>query len=283
VDLLPGQHAAGAPPRHAKTDDSGTVRFAGLATKAAAAGRLVVLVEHDGLRIGSQPFDLDAKRGSAGELRVPDKTSDLSVLRVSASSRMMIELREDALAFMQNLVVENTSDKVFDPGPRGVLFPLPDGCAGAETLAGGAEVEMKEGAGAIWRGPLPPTDTPLAAAQVRIGCVLTTHQTPEVEIVQPMPLGLQGGVAMIQAISAVGLSAPGLRALPVERDDNGNELRSYELGSVAPGQPLHLTVYGLPTPGGVGKWIALGLVALLVVAGVVAARKRRRTAAGGSG
>lgn len=283
VDLLLAQHAAGSPPKHASTDDSGTVRFSGLATKAPAAGHLVALVEHDGLRIGSQPFDLEAKRGSAGELRVPEKTSELSVLRVSANSRMMVELREDSLAFMQNLVVENHSDKVFDPGPRGVLFPLPDGCTGAETLAGGAEVEMKEGAGAIWRGPLPPTDTPLSAAQVRVGCVLATHEMPELEIVQPMPLGLQGGLAMIQAIHAVGLSAPGLRARPVERDDNGNELRSYELGSLEPGQPLHLTVYGLPTRGRSGRRIALGLVLLLVVAGIAAVRKPRRPAASGNG
>jgi hypothetical protein len=38
-----------------------------------------------------------------------------------------------------------------------------------------------------------------------------------------------------------------LRARPPERDDNGNELRMFELDSVAPGQALHLTVLGLPT------------------------------------
>jgi hypothetical protein len=276
VDLLLVPHAEGAPSQQATTDDSGLARFTGVTSK---PGRFLAVLAHDGLRIASPPFALEDRPGVAIELRVPGKTAALSVLRVSESSRMMVELREDSLAFLQNLVVENTSDKIFAPGPAGVLFPLPDGCTGAEKLEGGAEVEMKEGAGAIWRGPLAPTATPLDAAQIRVGCVLASRGTPEVEIVQPMPLGLHGGVAMIQATHTVGLSAPGLRARPAERDDSGNELRSYELGSLPAGQALHLTVYGLPTRGRSGKWLALGLVSVLVVVGIAAARRPRRTGA----
>jgi len=283
VDLVLAQRASSSALKHASTDASGTARFTEMQTEVPLPGHLVALVERDGLRVGSQPFTLDATRGSAGELRIPAKTSDLSVLRVSSSSRMMVEVREDSLAFLQNLVVENTSDKIFDPGARGLLLPLPDGCTGAEKLAGGAEVEIKEGTGAVWRAPLPPSEGQLSAIQVRVGCVIATQATPEVEIVEPMPLGLQGGVVLIQASHTVGLSAPGLRARPAERDDNGNELRSYELASLAPGQPLHLTVYGLPTRGHLGQWIA-GLVAgLIVVAGLVLARRSQRTPAGGNG
>jgi hypothetical protein len=206
---------------------------------------------------------------------MPGRTSELSALRVSASTRMMVELREDSIAFLQNLVVENTSDKVFDPGPRGLLVPLPDGCTSAEKMSGGAEVELKEGSGAILHGLLPPKKDPATAAQIRVGCVISTHATPEVEIVQPMPLGMEGGLVMIPATLAVGVSAPGIRPRPVERDDNGNELRMYDLDRLPAGQPLRLVVYGLPTRGQAGKWIAGILAALLVVGGVVAARRRR--------
>ncbi|MBN2574984.1 MAG: hypothetical protein JXP73_10515 [Deltaproteobacteria bacterium] len=280
VDLVRAQPPVGGlNAKHADTDAAGLARFAELER----GGRWLALVERDGLRVGSSPFVLDERRGSAGELRMPGRTSDLAVLRVSANSRMMVEPREDSLAFLQNLVVENTSDKVFDPGPRGLLVPLPDGCGGAERLPGGTEVEMKEGAGAILRGLLPPTDDPMAATQVRLGCVIGTHETAEVEIVQPMPLGLQGGLAMIPAIHGVGLSAPGLRARPAERDDNGNELRAYELDSVPPGQALRLCVVGLPTRGQTGKRIAGLLAGLLLVAGVVAARKPKATTTSGNG
>jgi hypothetical protein len=275
VDLARARQAAGGVEvKHADTDESGTARFAGL--ESGEGVPWAAAVERDGMRMGTQPFALEAKRGSAGELRIPGKTSDLSVLRVSANTRMMVELREDSLAFLQNLVVENTSDKVFDPGPRGLLIPLPDGCTGAEKMSGGAEVELKEGTGALLHSLLPPTDNPAAAAQIRVGCVLGMHETPEVEIVQPMPLGMQGGLVMIPATLSVGVSAPGLRARPAERDDNGNDLRMYDLDSLPPGQPLRLTVYGLPTRGHLGRWIAGILVTLLIAAGVVAARRPRR-------
>jgi hypothetical protein len=283
VNLALAQRAATYPGQQANTDDSGTARFTKMQTDVPLPGHLVALVEHDGLRVGSHPFDLDAKRGAAGELRIPGKTSNLSVLRVSASTRMMVEPREDSIAFLQNLVIENASDKVFDPGPAGLLIPLPDGCTGAETMSGGAEVEIKEGAGVILRGLLRPTDNPAAVAQVRVGCVLKTHETPEVEIVQPMPLGMQGGLVMIPATLSIGLSAPGLRGRPIERDDSGNELRMYDLASVARGTALRLTVVGLPTRGQAGKWIAAVLACLIVVAGIVTARKPRRTIPAGEG
>jgi hypothetical protein len=107
---------------------------------------------------------------------------------------MMVELREDAIGVLQNLLVENTSDKVFDPGPRGLFIPLPEGFAGAEKLPGGVDLEIKEGVGAFLHALLPPAQSPGATAQVRLGYVLTTHETPDYEIVQPMPLGLQGGL-----------------------------------------------------------------------------------------
>ena len=258
--------------KYADTDGSGTARFTALEV----GGHWAAAVERDGLRVGTQPFTLVAGHGSAGQIRIPLKTSDLSVLRVSANSRMMVELREESLAFLQNIVIENTSDKVFDPGPKGLLIPLPDGFTAAEKMGGGVEVEIKEGAGVVLHSLLPPTDTPAAAAQVRVGCVLATHETPEVEIVQPMPLGMQGGLVMIPATLSVGLSAPGLRARPAERDDNGNELRMYDVDGVAPGKPLRLVVYGLPTRGQTGKWVVGILAGLLVAVGFVAARKPRR-------
>lgn len=260
--------------KHADTDDTGVARFGGLGR--GPGGPWAAVVERDGLRVGTELFTLDAQHGSSGELRIPQKTSDLSVLRLAASSRLMIEPREESLALLQSLVLENGSDKAFAPGPRGLLVPLPDGCTDAEKLAGGVDVEIKEGAGAILRGIVPPTKTATAALQVQVACVLPRHDDSQVEIVQPMPLGLQGGLVMMPAMLSIGLAAPGLRALPPERDENGNDLRLYELASVPPGQPLRLTVTGLPRRPRAGKWVAGVLATLLVAAGVVALRRPRR-------
>jgi 5-hydroxyisourate hydrolase-like protein (transthyretin family) len=261
---------------HAVSDEAGIAHFAGLN---AGEGAYAAVVERDGMRVGTPAFMLEDKHGAAGEIRLPGRTSELSALHISASSRMMVELREDAIGVLQNLHVENTSDKVFDPGPRGLFIPLPEGFAGAEKLPGGVDLEIKEGVGAFLHALLPPAQSPGAAAQVRLGYVLTTHETPDYEIIQPMPLGLQGGLVMIPGDFAIGLSSPGLRARPPERDDNGNELRMFEMDSVAPGQALHLTVLGLPTRQATGKWIAAVLAGLLVAGGVVASRRPRQARA----
>jgi hypothetical protein len=257
----------------ALSDAAGIVHFTDLDTGESA--KYAAVVEHDGLRVSSLPFSLEASRGAEGELRMPGRTSDSNVLRISAGSRMMVELREDGVAVLQNLVVENTSDKVFDPGPRGLFIPLPDGFTGADKLPGGAEVEIKEGEGVYLRTALPPTQNLGAATQVRIGYIMATHESPSVEIIQPMPIALQGGTVMVPVTPAVGLAAPGLRARPPERDDNGNELQMYELDAVPSGHALRLTVNGLPTRDQVGKWIAAACVLLLVGIGIFAAKRPR--------
>ena len=260
----------------AVTDPSGQAHFDKL--KTSGGTQYAAVIERDGLRVGTDAFALDDKRGAAGELRIPGRTSDLAVLRISSSSRMMVELREDAVGVLQNLIVENISDRVFDPGPGGLLIPLPDGFAGAETLPGGSEVEIKEGVGIFLHSILPPTQPPNAAAQIRIGYVLITHEDRDLDIVQPMPIGMQGGLVLVPADYTVALSAPGLRPRPAERDESGNELRLWDLDAVQPGHALRLTVHGLPTHDVTGKWIAGILVGLLILAGIFAAARPRMAA-----
>jgi hypothetical protein len=257
----------------AVTDPSGQAHFDKL--KTGSGTQYAAVIEREGMRIGTDAFALDDQRGAAGELRVPGRTSDLSVLRISSSSRMMVELREDAVGVLQNLIVENVSDKIFDPGPAGLLIPLPDGFAGAEKLPGGSEVEIKEGVGVFFRSILPPTQPTAAAAQIRIGYVLTTREQHDLDIVQPMPVGMQGGLVLVPADYSIALSAPGLRARANERDDSGNELRLFDLDAVQPGHALRLTVHGLPTHDETGKWIAGILVGLLILAGIVATARPR--------
>jgi hypothetical protein len=282
VDLGRTQHGGGGVDFvHAVSDASGVAHFTDL--KSGDGSAYAAVIERDGIRVGTPAFTLDAKRGTVGEIRMPGRTHDLSALRISSSSRMMVELREDAIGVLQNLLVENTSDKIFDPGPRGLYIPLPDGFSGAEKLAGGVELEIKEGSGAYLHAMLPPAQSPGTIASVRVGYLLATHETPTFEIVQPMPLGLEGALVLIPSEYAISVSAPGLRARPPERDDNGNELHMFELAAVPPGQALHLTVLGLPTRHQAGKWIAAVLASLIVAAGFVTARRPRKALGGKAG
>jgi hypothetical protein len=259
---------------HAVTDDHGVAHFA--AQKADNTTIYAAVIAHDGMRVGTPAFVLEAKRGAAGEIKMPGRTDSLSVLRIASSSRMMVELREEALGLLQNLVIENTSDKIFDPGPRGLFVPLPEGFTGAEKLPGGSDIEIKEGVGVFLHAPILPGTSAAASVQVRLGYVLATHETREFEIIVPMPIGLQGGLVLVPADHPIGLSAPGLRTRASERDDNGNELLIFELDAVPAGQALHLTVLGLPTHSRNGRWIAAALAGLLVAGGIVASRRPRK-------
>lgn len=260
---------------HAVTDDNGVAHFAAL--KADNTTVYAAVIAHEGMRVGTPTFALEIKRGATGEIKLPGRTDSLSVLKIASSSRMFVELREEALGLMQNLVVENVSDKIFDPGPRGLFIPLPEGFAGAEKLPGGSDIEIKEGVGVFWHAPILPAGAIGGASiQVRLGYVLTTHETPDFEIVQPMPIGLQGGLVLVPAEQPVRLSASGLRTLAPERDENGNELRIYELDAVPAGQALHLTVLGLPTHSRTGRWVAAMLAGMIVAGGIVAARRPRK-------
>jgi hypothetical protein len=259
----------------ALTDGNGVAHFVGL--KADNTTIYAAVIAHDGMRVGTPTFVLETKRGATGEIKLPGRTDSLSALRISSSSRMLVELREEALGLLQNLVIENVSDKIFDPGPRGLFLPLPEGFTGAEKLPGGSEIEIKEGVGVFLHTPILPAGSIGATSiQVRLGYVLATHETPDFEIVQPMPVGLQGGSVLVPADHPVGLSAPGLRARPSERDENGNELHIFELDAVPAGQALHLTVTGLPTHSQTGRWVAAMLAGLIVAGGIVAARRPRK-------
>ena len=258
---------------HAVTDGNGVAHFAGL--KADNTTIYAAVIAYDGMRVGTPTFVLEAKRGATGEIKLPGRTDSLAVLRIASSSRMLVELREEALGLLQNLVIENTSDKIFDPGPRGLFIPLPEGFTGAEKLPGGNDIEIKEGIGVFLHAPILPAESMGASVQVRLGYVLATHETPEFEIVLPMPIGLQGGLVLVPADHPLGLLAPGLRARASEHDENGNELHIFELDAVPAGQALRLTVMGLPTHSQTGRWIAAVLAGLLVAGGIVAARRPR--------
>ena len=235
----------------------------------------VALIERDGIRVGTNAFSVGEQTGLEGELRMPGRTSDTRVLRVSAHTRMMIEPREDSLSILQNLIIENTSDKLFEPDAKGVFLPLPAGFTGAEKLPGGVNLDLLDGQGAIMRIPVAPTTSAALSAQARMGFTLNSKDKGAIEIVQPMPFGLAGGMLMVPAQFPLTISAPGLREKPAEKDDAGLTLRIFELDAIAPGSALRLTISGLPKRPLVGKLITGGICLLLVGAGILGARRAK--------
>jgi hypothetical protein len=255
------------------SDKNGFVRFEALQT--GDPYRYTAVIDRDGLRLHSATFSLSPDNGAAGELRVPGRTSDSSVLQISSSSKLLIDLREDALAVMENLVLENTSDKIFQAGPAGLAVPLPAGANNLGALEGGAHLELSEGATVFLREAVPPSDAHGIPVQARFGFFLPTTGEGSITIRQPMPLGIETPVLMVPESHHLKLEAPGLQVMAPQTDDRGAGMQIFQLASVPRNGVLTITVSGVPTRASLGKTIATVLVAALVFAALLGLRRSK--------
>ena len=254
-----------------KSDKDGFVRFQGLET--GDSHEYLASIDRDGVRLGSDRIRLSGDRGAAGELRVPGQTSDPSVLQVSSSSKLLIDLREDALAVLENLVLENTSDRVFRAGQGGIPIPLPTGANTVEAIEGGARLELQEGSSMLVRDAIPPASFAGIPVQARFGFFFPTAEQSRITLRQPMPLGMESPVVMLPEIRHLTLSAPGLQAMPAQADDRGGRVQIFQLASVPRNGVLSITISGLPTHASLGKTIATALVVALVFATLLGLRR----------
>ena len=254
-----------------ESDATGVARFRDLATGEAVG--YAAVVEHQGMRLGTQAFHLPADQGMRGEIRAIERTTDPSVLRFDNRSKIIITLGEDALELMEQLVFKNVSAKIFDPGPDGLLVPLPEGAESAKEIDGGIALEVRPGQGVLVRTPIPPNNAALFALQMRVGFLLLARGSSRQELRQAMPFGLESPYFIVPAGLNLTLKAQGLRALPDANDGQGTAVKTYEIPDIAPGGTLALTITGLPALDRTGRNVTAVLCLLLVVAAVLGARR----------
>ncbi len=241
------------------------------------AASYIAVVDREGLRLGSPLFPMPKDSGMAGELRIPGVTTDASVLRVSGESKILIDLREDKLEVMENLVIENTSDRIFKAKRGEIAIPLPAEVSGVEVIAGGSPLDTGPNGGLFLPpiiAPSQPTQTPV---QARFGFYVQAAGEKHVTIRQPMPLGMEEAWLMIPASSGLRLNAPGLKALPAQDDDRGGKMLVFQLASVPRNGLLTLSVSGLPSRSPLGRIVA-GVLSALLLLGAVLGVRRPKTA-----
>ncbi len=258
----------------AASDDKGIARFSGLSTGEGAAYAAVVL--HEGMKLATQPFRMDPAAGMAGELRALDRTADASGLRIDNRSKVIFDLREDAVAVMQSLVFKNVSDKIFDAGENGLVVPLPKGFVGAQEIPGGVPLDVREGVGMVMKGTIAPSNAAAFATQIRFGYVLTANGDTEIELAQPLPFGMEAPLLLVPAAAHLELEAPGIKRLPDDQDAQGNKVKAWELPAVPPGGTLAVTISGISQRDKTGPQIAGALAVLLFAGALVAGQRPKR-------
>ncbi|MGA7742908.1 MAG: hypothetical protein WCE40_13810 [Polyangia bacterium] len=253
------------------SDKNGLVRFQRLET--GGLHTYTAIVDREGLRLSSAGFRLPDDHGVAGELLVPGHTSDPSVLQVSSSSKLLVDLREDALVVMENLVLNNTSDRIFRAGAGGLAIPLPAVANNVTAIEGGARLELDNGSALSLREAIPPAKSHGIPVQARFGFFLPTAGEGSITIRQPVPLGIDSPVVMVPEADHLTLTAPGLQALAPQTDDRGARMLIFQLASVPRNGILTITVSGLPARSRLGQIIATALVAALIFAVVLGWRR----------
>ncbi len=146
------------------TSGDGRARFSHLVGGASPTGAggasgvaAAVVMAREGLRLGTDGFQVPAVGpGIAVELHALQKSADPSLISVGAGGRVILQLRDDALGFIETLPLENHGDKLFDAGPGGVEIPLPSEAFGAEGAEGEHKIEIRKGIGVAVHGPIPP-------------------------------------------------------------------------------------------------------------------------------
>jgi hypothetical protein len=266
--------------RRATTDGSGVARFSDLPV-GKTTGYAAVTDWH-GVHIGTEPFAMPEDSGARAEIRALERTSDPSVITIGEGARIILQMREDTLQFLEILPLENKSDKLFDPGPGAVEIPLPSEFTGAEAGQGDRKIEIRQGRGVAIHGTISPkgalggNDAKAAGNEVTFGFVMPYHGSSR-EFVQTMPTGMGLPTIITEQIPGLEISGPGIGARE-SRELNGRKYWVMPGAAVPPGGVLSFAITGLPSTDHTGRTVA-GVLALALMGAAVAFGRRPQDSA----
>lgn len=152
-------------------------------------------------------------------------------------------LDDDRMRFDAQFEIRNFSGVPWDPGPDGLLLPIPVGAVGAnvsEEMAPRVRVDPERGF--IWRGPVPPGETdvvvawrmPIEDGQLRFQLQNTT-------------LPLRQGTIFVEYAPGATMTPPaGFQ--PLVRGLGGRKFWVFAPVTLATGQTLEFHIDGLPQP-----------------------------------
>lgn len=273
--------------RKADSDASGVARFNGL-PHGDGSGYAAVLEWH-GMRLGTAPFPMPDSGGARAEIRAMGRTSDPSVMTIGEGGRIIIQMHEDNLQFLEMLPLENQSDKIFDPGPGAVEIPLPQGFVGAEAQDSDRKIDVRQNHGMAVHGVFTPrrsfvgTTAKNAGQEVVFGFVLPYHGDTRA-FAQPMPNGMAAGTLITEQVTGLSVTGPDIGARQA-RELSGRKYWVMPIAPIPRGGVLSFTLTGLPSTDSTGRNVAGGLALALVAGAFVFGRKPRSPgqAAGESG
>jgi len=270
--------------KRAQSDASGKARFTDLPT-GAKTGYAAVIDWH-GLRLNTAPFGMPDSGGARAEIRALARTGDPSAVTIGAGGRIVVQMHEDTLQILEFLPLENTSDKMFDPGPGAFEIPLPTGFVSAQPQENERKIEVRQNHGMAVHGPIVPkrsqlgvSDAERQANEVVFAFVLPYHGDTHV-FSQPAPNGI-GALTLITDQKLEGLTVSGAGVgTREERTVGGRKYWVMPVAAVPAGGAVTFTLSGLPSNESWGSTFA-GVLSLALIGSAIAFGRRPKVGARG--
>jgi hypothetical protein len=251
-----------------KTDEGGRAQFdkvpAGTAVKATA--------DVDGEHLESQEFPAPASGGirlmlvatdkNAAPATSPEAPAIAGQVVVTNQSRIVMEPGDESVNVFYLLDIENTARVPVNP-PTPFEFDMPSESVGAGIMDGSSPQASVAGHRVVVQPPFPPGHT-----FVQVGMAIPAP-TGSVDVTLTLPANLQSLAVVAQKVGDATLSSAQItsqREMPAD----GQLFIAGTGGPVAAGQPIVLSLSGLPHHSRVPRFIALALALGIALAGVFA-------------
>jgi hypothetical protein len=187
--------------------------------------------------------------------------------QVVVTTHMASEIDDNRMRTQVQFMVQNFQGVPFDPGPDGLIMPLPKGAVGT-AVADENQARVKvDGANLVWHGVIPPGEADVIA---RFALPIDDGV---LHFELPTPLGLFQSTLVVEKTpdSKLVIDTPADLA-PETRNVEGRDYYIVPVVRTQPGQVVKFTVTGLPRLARstlVARGLAGAAVLLLIVAAVL--------------
>ena len=178
---------------------------------------------------------------------------------IGAQSRFVLQPREEAVDIFYLLDIANNQSVPVNP-PAPFIVDMPDGSSGT-VIMDGSSPQASVAAGRVTvAGPFAPGHT-----YVQVAATLPAEDG-SIDIAQKLPANLEELAVVVKKIGETTLKSPQLKEQR-EMPADGDIFIAGTGGPVTAGQPIHLTVAGVPHHSQAPRRVALALATIVVAAG----------------
>jgi hypothetical protein len=246
-----------------KTDDSGRAQFEDLTPGATVKASADV----DGEHLESREFPAPSRGGirlmlvatDPAKKAAPNAPAQTGPVVIGDQSRFVMQPREEAVEVFYLLNITNNQRAPVNP-PTPFALDMPAGAIGTAIMDGSSPQASVKGLRVTVQGPFAPGQT-----LVQVAFELPA-QDGSIDIAQKLPANLGQLAVIVKKVGETTLKSPQLkeqREMPAE----GDVFIAATGGPVTAGQPIELTVDGVPHHSQAPRRVALSLALVVVLIG----------------